>query len=405
MADPDASVQVLGAAVVHTPQGLVEDGWVSVRGDRILAVGRDRPAGVPVVDSERSRPGSVVQAPERYAVLCAGFVDIHNHGGGGVSFGEGPEAALVARDAHLRQGTTTVIASLVTDELAVLLRQVEELRPLVAAGELGGIHLEGPWLSETWCGAHPPELLRDPRAQDVALLADAAGDALVMVTLAPERAGARAALELLQTRGVRVAVGHSDATYAQTRAAVEAGVTVATHLYNASRPVHHREPGPVPALLTDPRVWVESVVDGVHLHPAIVRDTADRAGERWVLVSDAMAGALAPDGSYRLGRLEVGVRDGVARLVGADGRPGPPAGSTLSLDRAVRTAVAAGVPLVRAVHAATCAPAAALGLDDVGRLERGRRADLVLLDERLEVRRVMRAGRWVGPDAGSQRGS
>lgn len=369
---------------VLTPDRELADGWVVVQDDRVAEVGTGR------------APAGAAEGP-RFAVLAPGFVDIHNHGGGGAAFGDGPEAATVAREAHLRRGTTTVVASLVTESVEVLLEQVRSLRPLVEAGELGGIHLEGPWLSERWCGAHPPALLTDPDPADVTALADAAGDALVMVTLAPERDGALEATRMLVGRGVRVAVGHTDATYEQTRAAVDAGATVATHLYNAARPLHHREPGPTLALITDERVWVESIVDGVHQHDAVVRDTARRAGGRWVLVSDAMAAALADDGRYVLGRLEVQVQDGEARLVGEDGRPGAIAGSTLSLDRAVRTAVAAGVPLVEAVHAATAAPAAAMGWSDRGRIGPGLRADLVGLDEGLQVAGVMRAGAWLEP--------
>lgn len=369
---------------VLTPGAELADGWVVVDGDRVVEVGDGpAPAGLGLVDGPR------------YAVLTPGFVDVHNHGGGAVAFGDGPEAALVARDAHLRRGTTTVVASLVTESVAVLLEQVRALRPLVEAGELGGIHLEGPWLSERFCGAHPPALLADPDPADVAALADAAGHALVMVTLAPERDGALEATRLLAARGVRVAVGHTDATFEQTLAALDAGATVATHIYNGMRPPHHRAPGPSLALLADDRVFVESVVDGVHHHQAVVHDTARRAGRRWMLVSDAMAAALAADGRYPLGRLEVQVVDGEARLVGEDGQPGSIAGSTLSLDRAVRTAVSAGVPLADAVHAATAAPAAAMGWEDVGRLEAGRRADLVGLDDDLQVQGVMLAGLWV----------
>lgn len=367
-------VQLLRAARVITPDRELADGWVAVRGERIVEVGQG-PA-----------PGD---ADETYAVLVPGFVDIHNHGGGGAAFTDGSAAALLARDAHLAQGTTTLVASLVTDSVEVLVEQVRALTPLVHSGELSGIHLEGPWLAPEWRGAHPSELLADPDAADVGALADVAGDALVMVTLAPERPGAMAAIGALTGRGVRVAVGHTDATYEQTREAIGAGARVATHLYNAARPHHHREPGPSVALLEDPRVFIESIVDGVHLHPAVVRATAQAAGRRWVLVTDAMAAALMSDGSYELGTVGVEVVDGVARL--RDN--GALAGSTLTLARAVRTAVECGVPLLEAVHAATAAPAAAMGWEDVGRLEPGHRADLVALDDDLVVQAVLRHGR------------
>lgn len=369
-------VQLLRAARVITRDRELADGWVVVRGDRIVEVGQG-PAPR--------------DADETYAVLVPGFVDIHNHGGGGAAFTDGSEAALRAREAHLGRGTTTLVASLVTDRVEVLLEQVRALTPLVHSGELAGIHLEGPWLAPRWRGAHPFGLLADPAAADVAALADVAGDALVMVTLAPERPGALEAIGMLTGRGVRVAVGHTDATYDQTRAAIGAGASVATHLYNAARPHHHREPGPSVALLEDTAVFIESIVDGVHLHPAVVRATAGAAGRRWVLVTDAMAAALMGDGSYELGTAFVEVVDGVARLR----EDGALAGSTLSLDRAVRTAVECGVPLLEAVHAATAAPAAAMGWRDVGRLEPGCRADIVALDDDLDVRAVLRHGRWV----------
>ncbi|USQ80883.1 N-acetylglucosamine-6-phosphate deacetylase [Ornithinimicrobium faecis] len=383
--------RALRAARVITPEREIADGWVIVRDDRIAEVGQG------------PLPSGVADPDQPYAVLVPGLVDLHNHGGGGFAFTDGPDAALRARDAHLRQGTTTVVASLVTDTIDVLERQVRTLRPLVRSGELGGIHCEGPWLAPQWCGAHPVALLADPDPAALGALTDAGGDALVMVTLAPERAGALEAIRWLTGRGVRVAVGHTDATYDQTRAAIEAGASVATHLYNGARPPHHREPGPSVALLEDPQVFIESIVDGAHLHPAVVRATARSAGERWVLVTDAMAAALMGDGSYQLGTLGVDVVDGIARVrqgraEGAETAGGVMAGSTLSLSRAVRNAVECGVPLVEAVHAATAAPAAAMGWTDVGRLEAGRRADLVGLDEQLGVQDVMRQGVWVDRD-------
>lgn len=373
-------VHVVRADRVLTPERETRDAWVAVRGAQIVEVGEGRPPA-----------GATPPGGRQHAVLIPGLVDVHNHGGGGAAFTEGAEAARAARAAHLREGTTTLVASLVTDTQEALLEQVCSLVPLVRAGELAGIHLEGPWLAPQWCGAHPVALLTDPDPADVAALADAAGDALVMVTLAPERPGALAATRLLRDRGVRVAVGHTDATYDQTRAALEAGATVATHLYNAARPPHHREPGPSVALLEDPAVFVESIVDGAHLHPAVVRATARAAGQRWMLVTDAMAAALLGDGTYQLGTLAVDVVDGVARLQDGTGL----AGSTLSLAQAVRTAVGCGVPLLDAVRAATATPAAAMGWSDLGRLAPGARADLVALDEDLRVHEVMRAGQWM----------
>ena len=170
---------------------------------------------------------------------------------------------------------------------------------------------------------------------------------------------------------------------------------MATHLHNACRPAHHREPGPAVALLEDPRVGIETIVDGVHLHAATVRRVAREAGERWILVSDAMAAAGCGDGEFSLGPLRVRVRDGVARVVGADGAAGAIAGSTATVAGSVRSAVAAGVDLDAALRAATAAPADALGLPDVGRLRVGSRADAVVFGPELEVRGVLRHGTWV----------
>jgi N-acetylglucosamine-6-phosphate deacetylase len=213
-----------------------------------------------------------------------------------------------------------------------------------------------------------------------------------MVTLAPERRHGLEAIGLLVRSGVVAAVGHTDATYAQTGAALDAGARVGTHLFNAMRPLHHREPGPVLALLDDDRAHLEVIADGVHLHPAIVRRVMLRHPERVVLVTDAMAAAAAADGDYELGPIRVRVTDGVARVVDT----GAIAGSTLTMAAALRYAVStAGIPLEQAVRAATVNPATMLGLDRAGRLLPGHRADLIVLDQDLQVRRTMLAGAWV----------
>lgn len=213
-----------------------------------------------------------------------------------------------------------------------------------------------------------------------------------MVTIAPELPGGIEAVAQFTEAGVIAAVGHTDADYATTRAAVRAGAPAATHLFNAERGLHHRDPGPIAALLEAPQVWIELVADGVHVHPAALRLAVQAAGDRVVLVTDAMAAAAAPDGAYRLGGLEVLVRDGVARLTSN----GAIAGSTLTLAKAVRYMVEeVGLGLAEAVYAATAAPAAMVGLTDVGRLEPGCRADLIGLDGDLQVTAVMQAGAWV----------
>lgn len=377
---------IITAAQVVTPARILAPGWLHLDGDRIVEVGEGAPARAPGAEAALDL-GDVTVSP--------GFVDLHVHGGGGASFDAGTaEAGAAVAAAHLAHGTTSMAASLVTDTPERMSTAVRELALLVDDGVLAGVHLEGPWLSPQRSGAHQPGSLTHPEPAAVEALLTAGGGAVRMVTLAPELPGGVEAVRLLADAGVVAAVGHTDATYDETRAAIDAGARVGTHLFNAMRPLHHREPGAVGALL-DAAVDVELVADGVHLHPAVLRTAFAAKPGRCILVTDAMAAAGGPDGDYRLGPMEIEVRDGVARLASATG-DGSIAGSTLTMDAAVRYAVrAAGLPLLDVVHAASTAPAAAWGLTDVGALEAGRRADLVVLDAALEVVRVMRGGAWV----------
>jgi N-acetylglucosamine-6-phosphate deacetylase len=362
---------------VVTPDGIVE-GHVLVEGDRIAEVaGGD---------------------PGHGRWLVPGFVDIHNHGGGGFSFTTGdPDAARGAAAFHLRHGTTTLLASLVSSPYELMRAATQAFAPLVRDGTIAGIHFEGPYLSPARCGAQNPAHLRDPSLDELAELVAIGGGAVRMMTLAPERDGAIDAIGLLVDKHVVAAVGHTDATYEQTREAIVAGASVATHLCNAMRPVHHREPGPIVALLAAETVVCELVADGVHLHDGMLGFAATTAGaHRTALVTDAIAATGMADGAYELGGQSVIVADRVARLATADGSPGAIAGSTLTMDAALRRAVAAGMSIVDAAKMAATTPAGVLGLSEVlGALVPGRRADLVELDAELNVTRVMRAGTWV----------
>lgn len=372
------------AGTVITGDRVLTPGWFTVQGDRLGEVVAGPPDRRPVVVDL----GDAVVAP--------GFVDLHSHGGGGASFSDGRDAAEHVARTHRAHGTTRMMASLVTETLEALEHQIRALAPLVADGPLVGIHLEGPWLSPRHHGAHDQSLLRVPDLAEIDRLVDAGEGAVRMVTLAVELDGALEAVAHLARRGVIVAAGHSDASYARAQRAIDAGVTVATHLYNAERAPHHREPGLVVALLERAEVTVELIADGVHLHPAVLREAARRARDRFALVSDAMAAAGVGDGAYRLGSLAVEVRDSVARLTD----DGAIAGSTLTLDRALRHAVVeAGVPLLDAVRALTLTPATVLGRSDLGRLAPGALADLVVLEPGLQVTGVMVGGRWVSGDA------
>ena len=312
-------------------------------------------------------------------------MDLHCHGGGGAGFGRSPGDAAAVAAVHRAHGTTTLVASLVTRPLDELAATLAACADLVADGVLAGVHLEGPWLSPAHRGAHDPALLRDPEPADLDRLL---GTGLVrVVTLAPELPGGLAAVARVVDAGAVAAIGHTGADATLTRRAVDAGARLATHLFNAMPPLHHRDPGPVAALLADERVTVELIADGVHLHPLVLSLAARRAGRgRVALVTDAMAAAGSADGRYRLGDLDVDVDGGVARLV--DG--GAIAGSTLTLDRALRHAVTvAGLDLDDALDALTTTPARLLGRGDVGHLEPGARGGAVVLDDALGLRRVV----------------
>ena len=329
--------------------------------------------------------------------MVPGFVDTHVHGGGGASFSAAsPAETAIAVGLHLRHGTTTLVASLVSAGSVDLIRQVGELAEQVRRGVIAGIHLEGPWLAAERCGAHEPSLLRDPDPDELDRVLAVGGGAIRMVTLAPERAGALAAVRRIVDVGAVAAVGHTEATYDQTRAAIAAGATVGTHLFNAMRPINHREPGPVIALLEDSRVTVELITDGVHVDPALYRHVCRNVGpDRVSLVTDAMAAAAMADGGYRLGPLAVDVVDGVAHVAGTQ----TIAGSTATMDRQFRFAVThCGLPrdeaLMATVRQASINPARALGLPCTG-LVPGATADLVVLDSDLAVTGVLRQGSWV----------
>ncbi|MGB2737761.1 MAG: N-acetylglucosamine-6-phosphate deacetylase [Candidatus Nanopelagicales bacterium] len=372
---------ILANGRVVTPTGIVEAGWVKVVDDLIGAVGFDS------TDKQ-------VDVDLNGRTLIPGFVDQHSHGGGGYSFiTTDPDDARRAANLHAQHGTTSIVASLVSSSHPSLLEQIAVLSPLVDEGVLVGIHLEGPWISKARCGAHDVGQLRDPQPAEVDELLARGGGRIIMVTIAPELNGALPAIRKIVGAGALAAIGHSDADYETTVAAINAGATVATHVTNAARPLHHRDPGVTGALLADPRVNLELIADGTHVHEVVLRLIAQQAGiERISLITDAMAAAGGADGRYLLGGLGVDVVAGVARLV--DG--GAIAGSTLTMDVALRFMTrTVGLPLAEVVAMLSTNPARVLGLADRGAIEVGKRADLVILGPDLEVDAVMRSGQWV----------
>ena len=374
---------LIGAGAIALDGRICRPGWVQTSGRQFLVCG----AGTP------PRPADINFSD---AVVAPGFVDMHVHGGGGASYTEGSTPDIVrAADFHLRHGTTTTLASLVAAASADLLTAVRALAEATRAGTVAGIHLEGPWLSPTQCGAHDHAQLRDPDPAEIDAVLAAGDGAIRMVTLAPELPGSGDAINRFLGAGVVVAIGHTDATYEQTRQAITAGATVGTHLFNAMRPLHHREPGPALALLQDPGATLELIADGVHLHPALVRAVIEAAGpERVALVTDATAAAGSPEGSFRLGALPIDVVSGVARVRGTS----TIAGSTATMDQLFRAVAGFGpdpdAALAAAVRMTSATPARVLGLDSVGRLRAGLDANLVVLDQDLQVTAVMANGEW-----------
>jgi len=381
---------VKGAAVdfvitggrVTVPDRVLDDGWVAIAGGVIAEVGTGAPPEGRQVDVDG-------------ALVVPGFVDTHCHGGGGGSFSSGdPDELAHAVRAHRRHGTTTMLASLVSDPIHALCDQMSALKELVEDGEIAGIHLEGPFISKARCGAHDPAALLEPDTATINALLGHARGAIRMVTLAPELLGGVKAVRQLSESGVIAAIGHTDGVEEQILPAIDAGASVATHLFNGMRPLHHREPGPIGTLLDDERITVELICDLVHVHPTVLRLAARHAGHgRTVLITDAMSATDAADGSYRLGTLEVDVTEGVATLA----ETGSLAGSTLTMDAAFRNLVrGAKLDILDAVRATSAKPAELLGVADrTGSLRAGLAADLVVLDAELRPAKVLRQGKWV----------
>ncbi|MBW0016258.1 MAG: N-acetylglucosamine-6-phosphate deacetylase [Mycobacterium sp.] len=369
---------VISAGAVVIDGRVCRPGWVQTSDQRIVGCG----VGAPPIPEDVDLPDSLV---------VPGFIDMHVHGGGGASY---TDDALLPAAFHLRHGTTTTLASVVTCAPMELLCAVRALAEATRAGTVAGIHLEGPWLSRARCGAHDPTLMRVPDPTEIDAVLAAGNGAIRMVTLAPELPGADAAIRRFIDAGVIVAVGHTDATYEQTRQAIAAGATIGSHLFNAMRPLHHRDPGPALALLRDERVVVEIIADGLHVHPEVIGAVIDAVGPgRVAAVTDALAAAGCADGTFRLGSVRVDVISGVPRVDGTS----TIAGSTATMDVLFRALAGDGsdAALAAAAQMTATTPARALRLERVGSLKEGYAANLVVLDGDLRVTGVMARGGWV----------
>jgi len=391
MTSPPAEV-VLVADAVFTPEERLSDGWVHVRGTRIATVGSGPlPPGL---------GAPVLRLPDA-ACLAPGFIDLHVHGGGGAQVGPDPHQVGEVAAFHARFGTTGLLATTVPGPEDTLMETVRAVgavarRPSAGAAQVLGCHLEGPFVSPERPGALDVRHLRPPDQAELGRLLDAGGASVQMIVVAPELPGALDLVATAASDGVVVAIGHTDATYAEATAGFDRGARAATHLFNGMRPFHHRDPGPAGAALAAPRVTAEIIADGIHVHPAALRLAhAAKGPRRLALITDAMQAAGLEDGDYLLGDQRVTVTAGEARTAS-----GSLAGSTLTMDRAVRTCVEdAGIPLIDALQMASTTPAELLGLGAVtGRIAPGADASLVVLDETLSAIGTMVCGRWAHCD-------
>jgi N-acetylglucosamine-6-phosphate deacetylase len=372
-----------------TPTVEIPDAGILVRDGVIEAVGPRAGMTLPAGAEE-------IRAMDKTAV--PGFLDVHIHGAGGHDVMEGTETALTAVSKILAShGTTSFLATTVTADSEMTRKSTEGISKYIgiqhmacdSRAEVLGIHFEGPFISPVRRGVHPLEFIRLPSAELLAKFIDAAGGHAQLITIAPELLGAMPCIDAARKAGLVVGIGHTDATYEQARAAIAHGAHHAVHVYNAMRPFTHRDSGVIGAVLTSPEVTAELIADGVHVDDTAMRLLLQAKGAGGViLISDGISATGMPDGKYALGSFEVTVSGGVCRDAA-----GKLAGSTLTLDGALRNIVNLDTPLADALRMLTLNPATLLGIEyKKGSLRAGADADIVLLDEGLNVTKVWTRG-------------
>jgi N-acetylglucosamine-6-phosphate deacetylase len=375
----------VAAATIFDGAAAHRDSAVVIEGSRIVWAGprAQVPAEIPV------------QALPADAWLAPGFIDVQVNGGGDMLFNAEPTPAGIARivAAHRRFGTTGLLPTLISDTAVKMRAAVEVVQSMANHPSVLGIHLEGPFLSPEKPGVHDPSMIRPPTAGDLDLLASLRAG-VTLVTLAPEQVPV-GFITALARAGVRVALGHSMATYAQTKAALSQGLTGFTHLFNAMRPLASREPGPIAAALESPQAHFGMIVDGVHVDPAMLR-LALRGAAHPMLVTDAMPPVGGRSSAFTLLGRRIEVRG--PSCMAEDGTL---AGAALDMASAVRNCVRLlGVPLTDALRYASTEPAKFLGLNDLGRLAPGCRADMVALDPGdVRILGTWVAGQWLATAA------
>ncbi|WDI01592.1 N-acetylglucosamine-6-phosphate deacetylase [Paenibacillus urinalis] len=383
---------------VVTKDSVIEDGVVVIENETIVYAGTQ--AALPL----RWNEGVIETFTSENGYILPGFIDIHVHGGGGEDFMNSDENVLdTITSYHASQGTTTMLATTMTapkDWIEKVLSEVNKYRSKeMPYAQLAGVHLEGPFISPKWPGAQNPEHISLPNVDWLISWEQQYPELVRQVTLAPEQQGAHEVIAWLKDKEIIAALGHTDATYEEVEAAVEVGLHHAVHTFNAMTPLHHRKPGVAGAVLSDERISAEVIADGIHVHPAAVSLLAQLKSrlQKLVLITDAISATGLEDGNYTLGDLPVIVKEGVARL--EDGVT--LAGSTLTMIRGFRFLVQeAGLDIIEASQAASHNPAELLGiLDATGTIEQGKQADLLLLDDSLQLKQVWIKGRALSMDS------
>ncbi|TAM80074.1 MAG: N-acetylglucosamine-6-phosphate deacetylase [Acidobacteria bacterium] len=392
------AVKAIIAGTIYTPAEEIRNGVILVEGHRIAKVGPREQVKIP-------QGAAVIDYQDRTVV--PGFIDIHIHGAVGYDLMEATPEAVAAVGKYLaRHGTTSYAATTVAASLDRTLNAAKGLSEIIRASNsshvvsdkvVGAqpvcIHLEGPFLNIKRRGAHPASQIQKPSTELLSKFLDAAGGAVRLLTLAPELEGALAVLEFARSKGLKVGIGHSNATYEEAKSAIDAGATHAVHCFNAMRPFMHRDSGIIGAVLTDDRVSAELICDGIHVEPTAIRLLVRSKGvERLILVSDSLSGAGMPDGNYRLGNFTVHVAGGVCRTV-----DGNLAGSTIMLDAALRNLAAfTGLSYTQCLPSVTSNPARILGLENQkGVIAPRADADLAVLDQQFYVTQTYVRGRPV----------
>ena len=390
MINKDKRIIIINGTII-TPFHLVSGKAIIIEKGRIREIANKEELSTATLTG-----AEVIEGKDKF--IAPGYIDIHVHGGGGSDVMDGDyEAINQIAIAHSHFGTTSFLPTTMTmskDKIIRSLRSIcEAVKKGTAGAEILGIHMEGPYINPEKKGAQKEEEIKKISIEEFLEFNQASGNLIRLVTIAPEMPGAIGLIKYLYKQGIIASVGHSNATYVQTQAGIQAGLSHVTHTFNAMRGLHHREPGVVGAALTSPELTVEVIADGIHIHPIVLKIlTKIKEGEKIVLITDSMRAAGLKEGTYDLGGQEVIVTKGQARL-----KDGTLAGSVLTMDKAVKNMVnKVGIQLSKAIQMASFNPAKSIGVDDKkGSLEPGKDADIVILNKNLEAELTMVAGKIV----------